>query len=93
VAAAGWLFPIIPVGLNAVILTVAAMVFHRFSQHSYPHHAPAPAVAAPDAPLPHPEDLDAALAELGETFDITREDLDRLFESVRAHANRRKQQR
>ncbi len=35
--------------------------------------------------IPHPEDLDAALADLGETFDIGRDDLELLFDRVRAH--------
>ena len=89
VAAAGWMFPILPVGINAVILTATGVLFHRLSRHSYPHRrvvtAPAP-VFPGDDPTPHPEDLDAALADLGETFDIAREDLDQLFERVRVHA-------
>ncbi len=44
-----------------------------------------------DGGIPHTEDLDAALADLGETFDIGREDLELLFDRVRAHgAMRRK---
>ncbi|PZN93468.1 MAG: HPP family protein [Alphaproteobacteria bacterium] len=89
VAAAGWMFPILPVGVNAVILTAAGLLFHRMSRHSYPHRTAvtaAPPFVAGDDPVPHPEDLDAALADLGETFDIAREDLDQLFERVRVHA-------
>lgn len=89
VAAAGWMFPIAPVGVNAVILTATGMMFHRMSRHSYPHR-PVITVSPPTLPgedaTPHPEDLDAALADLGETFDIAREDLDQLFERVRIHA-------
>ncbi len=89
VAAAGWMFPIVPVGINAVILTVTGVLFHTMSRHSYPHRpvvTAAPSVFPGDDPTPHPEDLDAALADLGETFDIAREDLDQLFERVRFHA-------
>lgn len=89
VTAAGWTFPVLPVGINAVILTVTGMLFHVLSKHSYPHRpAFMPAVSAgPSGDItPHPEDLDAALADLGETFDIGRVDLDLLFERVRAHA-------
>lgn len=86
VASAGWLFPIVPVGINAVLLAVTGILFHRLTRHSYPHRPVAPPIAAE----PHPEDLDAALAELGETFDIGRDDLDRLFESVRRHSARRR---
>ncbi|HXH16085.1 MAG TPA: HPP family protein [Sphingomonas sp.] len=89
VTAAGWIFPVLPVGINAVILTAAGMLFHGLSRHSYPHRAVS-MMAGPAAPvgdiIPHPEDLDAALADLGETFDIGREDLDLLLERVRVHA-------
>ena len=92
VAAAGWMFPILPVGINAVILTATGILFHRMSRHSYPHRLVA-AVASNmpgDDPTPHPEDLDAALADLGETFDIGREDLEQLFERMRVHATLRR---
>ena len=83
------MFPILPVGINAVILTATGLLFHKMSRHSYPHR-PAVTTAPPFVPghdpTPHPEDLDAALADLGETFDIAREDLDLLFERVRVHA-------
>jgi CBS domain-containing membrane protein len=89
VTAAGWMFPVLPVGINAMILTAAGILFHLLSRHSYPHRAIS-MVAGPTAPgedtIPHPEDLDAALADLGETFDIGREDLNLLLERVRVHA-------
>lgn len=89
VTASGWMFPVLPVGINAMILTVAGVLFHLLSRHSYPHRpvakAAEPAVPGGDV-TPHPEDLDAALADLGETFDIGREDLNLLFERVRAHS-------
>lgn len=36
------------------------------------------------------DDVDAALADLDETFDKGRDDLDRLFESVRRYSARRR---
>lgn len=93
VEAAGWVFPILPVGINAAILAATGVIFHRVSRHTYPHRAVSTATAAPlpgHDPTPHPEDLDAALADLGETFDIGREDLDLLFERVRIHAESRR---
>jgi CBS domain-containing membrane protein len=93
VTASGWMFPVLPVGINAMILTVAGVLFHLLSRHSYPHRpvakATEPAVPGGDV-TPHPEDLDAALADLGETFDIGREDLNLLFERVRAHSEIRR---
>lgn len=86
VAAWGVAFALVPVALNAAILAACGWLFHRLSGHRYPHRPmPAAAVAA----LPHPEDLDAALADLGESFDIAREDLELLLARVAAHARRR----
>lgn len=89
VRAAGWMFPVLPVGINAVTLTVVGVFFHLVSRHSYPHRAVSmmagPAVPREDI-IPHPEDLDAALADLGETFDISREDLNLILERAKVHA-------
>jgi CBS domain-containing membrane protein len=82
VTAAGWGFALVPVGLNAALLAAAGLAFHRLSGHSYPHRAAAP-------PDPHPEDLDAALADLDEPLDVTREDLALLIGRVRHHAAQR----
>ncbi len=88
-----WMFPLMPVGINAVILTAAGVVFHHLSSHSYPHR-PVSGRQMPAGPqvegIPHPEDLDAALADLGETFDIGRDDLELLFDRVRAHGAMRR---
>jgi CBS domain-containing membrane protein len=90
---AGLAFAFLPVGLNALLLILAGIVFHRFSGHSYPHR-PVPIaghiVAVPDDPRFRPEDIDAALAELGETFDVSREDLDLLFRVAEGHASERR---
>lgn len=91
-ASPDYLFALAPVGINAVLLAVSAYVFHRVSGHSYPHRA-AP-ITAPQsregiALLPHPDDLAAALAELGETYDISPEDLELLLQRVNFHAGQR----
>lgn len=89
---AGFGFAIVPIALNAVILTTCAILFHRFSGHSYPHRPVAVSSAvmsAYEAAL-HPSDLDNALADLGETFDVSREDLEVLFGRVEHHAARRR---
>lgn len=92
IVSAGWWFPLLPVALNAAILVAAGIVFHRWSGHSYPHR-PVPVATVPaldGAPgMPHPDDIDHALADLGETFDVTREDLDLLFQRVEYHAAKR----
>lgn len=82
---ASWHFPLVPVGVNAVILVLCAVLFHRLSGHSYPHRVAEPKGHAHF----HADDIDAALDELGETFDVAREDLDRLLEAAERHARKR----
>lgn len=83
VAALGWRFAFVPVLLNAASLAGLGVLFHRLSGHSYPHR-PSP------VPLAHPEDVDAALADLGETLDVAREDIDALLARVAHHARARR---
>jgi len=83
-AAAGPWFPLLPVGLNSLALVLAGWAWHRVSGHSYPHRPP-PAVA----PLFHREDMDKALAEMGDSFDVAPEDLDALLNRAEAHARAR----
>lgn len=80
---------LLPVVVNSFVLVAAGLLFHRISGHSYPHR-PAPvegkaAVAASSAGLLM-EDIDAALDDLGETFDIGREDLALLLAQAEVHA-------
>lgn len=88
VDSAGWLFPIAPVSLNAVVLVASGWAFHKLSGHSYPHVAPTVAPAPELSPLnrfgPSPEDVDAVLAEVGEAFDISRDDLRALLRELEA---------
>lgn len=89
IQAAGYKFALAPVALNSLLLVVAGWLFHRVSGHSYPHRAIPVAghsVTIPEDPRFRPEDIDAALAELGETFDVSREDLDLLFRVAERHA-------
>jgi CBS domain-containing membrane protein len=88
VIAAGWAFPLLPVAINSIALVAAGFAYHRFSGHSYPHR-PVPVAGhtlAVSRPQLHMEDLDLALADLGETFDISREDLELLFRQMEFHA-------
>ena len=80
--AKGYWLAMVPGGLNAALLVVAGLVFHRFSGHSYPHRA----VPAPADPRILPEDIDAALEAAQESFDVSRADLVGLFEAAERHA-------
>ncbi|TIW20676.1 MAG: HPP family protein, partial [Mesorhizobium sp.] len=98
VAAAGFLFPFVPVALNSVILVTLGFLFHKLSRRNYPHvHQPAAsshgtADRPPAEPVGfRPEDVDAALAALNETFDIDRDDIERLLRQVELQAMVRSQ--
>lgn len=92
VVSAGFAFPFVPVALNSVLLVILGVAFHHLSGHSYPHR-PVPAAGhilpATTLPVFHPEDVDLALQDLGETFDVSREDLELLFQQVEFHAEQR----
>ena len=79
---------LVPVLLNSLILVAIGMLFHRFSGHSYPHRArPVDGKAAVQEPVGLlMDDIDGALADLGETFDISREDLALLLARAEVHA-------
>jgi CBS domain-containing membrane protein len=83
VDSAGWWFPLAPVALDAVVLVAIGWLFHRFSGHPYPHPPSLePASQGPPPAAVSDADLDAVLAEVGETFDIEREDLRVLLEHL-----------
>jgi len=86
---AGFAFVLVPIAVNSAILTLCGVLFHRFSGHSYPHRVAGIAPASIDAAL-QAEDLDKALADLGETLDVSRQDLDLLFGRVEYHARHRR---
>jgi CBS domain-containing membrane protein len=94
VASAGFMFPFMPVGINAVLLVGTALLYHRFSGHAYPHRPAAPAPSphgTADTPAPQragasAEDIARTLAAMGETFDISLADLQRVVRAVEAGA-------
>lgn len=89
---AGFLFPFVPIALNSALLVLLGIIFHKLTRRSYPHAVQPLAVNAhktKDRPAPlrvgvQSADIDAALAKTGETYDIDRQDLDRLLREVEA---------
>ncbi len=93
VHSSGFAFAFLPVGLNAVLLTLTGWMFHRFSGHSYPHR-PVLASAFPAPATTHrmrPEDLERALADMGDALDVSLADLSLLMARAEDHAIARHQ--
>ncbi|MBZ9674982.1 HPP family protein [Mesorhizobium sp. ES1-1] len=94
VTASGFMFPFVPVALISIVLVALGYGFHKLSRRNYPHvpvQAPANSHGTIDPPARvrvgfRPEDIDAALEALEETFDIDRGDLDRLLWQVEMQA-------
>jgi len=90
----GFLFALDPVLINAVLITLVGLGYHKLLKHNYPHKPIATPVnthgtkdAVPGTRIGfRPVDIDQALADLGETFDIDRADLDRLLSRVELRA-------
>ena len=83
---ARWWFPLSPVALDSALLVLAGVAFHRVSGHAYPHRI----AKMPASPFVE-QDIDAALADMHETFDIAREDLDALLARAAHHASVRQE--
>ncbi|HCB37268.1 MAG TPA: hypothetical protein DEP66_03435 [Acidimicrobiaceae bacterium] len=88
----GLLFPFVPIGLCSLSLVALGVAFHGLARRSYPHRPPAASNVIPQAVAPamfSAPDIDEALAQMGDSFDIAREDLDRLLQYAEASAMRR----
>lgn len=91
IAKLGYSFALVPMAANSAVLVAAAWLFHRISGHAYPHHASA-LVAKRELESEGllATDLEQALADLGETFDIAAEDLAMLVARAEHHAAERR---
>lgn len=85
----GLSFAIAPVGLNTVLLVLAALAYNRLTGAHRPHK---PAPAQP-ADVIEDQDIDAALAEYGEALDVTRDDLAAIVHEAEHHAAERRARR
>ena len=87
--AAGYSFAFAPVGINSIALVSLGMLFHRATGRSYPHHPEL--VSQPEASTGiRLADVDAALEDMHESFDISREDLAILLARAEVHSTARK---
>lgn len=98
VAAAGYMFAIVPVGVNSALLLAAGLLYHRFSGHSYPHAAPVPAPNTHTTADPPTQmragvgraDIEAAVSQFGDMLDISVDDLQAVLHEAEAHAAERR---
>ena len=85
---AGFLFPFVPVALDSALVVLFGIVFHKVLHRPYPHTIPVVNQhQTQDTPTqmrggPTSADIDAALSEMQESFDITREDLEVLLRQI-----------
>jgi CBS domain-containing membrane protein len=84
---AGYLYPISVVAANSAALIGAGWLIHRFTGHSYPHHV-APSPAMPVGLLR--ADIDQAVQEAHETFDIDLGDLEAILLKAERIAEQRR---
>ncbi|MCR0984658.1 HPP family protein [Roseomonas populi] len=98
VTEAGYHFALTPVGLDSLVLMLAAIAFNNATRRPYPahHHAtrPHPHQTADRSPMERvgvrPEDLDAVLRDYDAVLDVGRDDLDSLVQKAEMHAYRRR---
>jgi len=84
----GLSFALAPVGLNSVLLVLAALAYNRVSGARPPHKP-----AVPVENVVEDQDIDAALAEFGEALDVSRADLAAIVHDAEHHAAERRARR
>lgn len=92
IATHGWAGLLLPLALNLVALLVVAWVYNNLTGHAWPHRVqPPPPQQAPPrwAGSYAMADLDAVLEDWNEVLDVSREDLNALFEAVERRAEQR----
>jgi CBS domain-containing membrane protein len=91
ITALGYGFVVVPVALNSLVLTTAAILYNNATGRSYPHISHAP--SHPHPPLGElrltADDIDETLTDYGEALDISRDDLEKLFRELLGRAQRR----
>jgi CBS domain-containing membrane protein len=91
-------FALAPVGLNALLMVMAALLYNNLTGRRYPHismpvqaNLHATSDPAPTARLGfRPEDLDAVLQRYGQVLDISRDDLETILLQTEMEAYRRR---
>ena len=94
--AASYMFALVPVGINTLLLLIVAMLFHRLAGHSYPHVAPTTSQrhGTDDSPPllragPSEQDVADALHGFGDMLDVDKADLRQLIVDAELRAAER----
>jgi len=97
VQALGYGFVIAPVALNSLIIIVVAVLFHHSTRHAYPHVTSKVKRDGLNQKIPaelrfgfNTDDLNEVLKENNELLDISRDDLEKIFQQTEMHAYRRR---
>ena len=97
VTTSGYHFVLIPVALNSVILMLAAIAFNNATRRVYPHpkqprpnmHHTADSSPSERTGVRH-EDFDAVLRQYNQVLDVSRDDLEGLFQQAEMRAYQRR---
>jgi len=93
----GYSFIFFPVGLNSLLLLIAAILYNNLTKRQYPHlpTKSADAHATKDSPPEQrfgftADDLNVVLKEHNQVFDVSRDDLENLLHQTEMQAYRRR---
>lgn len=97
VHAIGFTFVLVPVGLNSVLMALAALLYNNLTGRRYPH-SQQPGLATTGAAADGKDaatgftgaDLDAALAQYDQVLDISRDDLEAILRNTELRARARR---
>jgi CBS domain-containing membrane protein len=97
VLAQGYSFVFVPVGINSLLLLIAAIIYNNLTKRPYPHWAAKDTEAHATKDMP-PEkrfgftadDLNEVLKTHNQVFDVSRDDLETLFHQTEMQAYRRR---
>jgi CBS domain-containing membrane protein len=95
--ALGYGFVLAPVALNSLIIISVAIIFHHSTKHAYPHATSNTKQDGLNKKIPaelrfgfNSEDLNEVLRENNQLLDISRDDLEKIFQQTEMHAYRRR---
>lgn len=96
--AQGYSFVLFPIGINSLLLLLVAVIFNNITRRPYPHATKPRTVdthLTTDIPVEQrfgfsSDDLNDVLKQYNQVLDVSREDLQSLFEQTEMHAYRRR---